>query len=165
VGASTRAIGIYYSIGQALMITGVLVAPVIANRIGKIRTVVYSQLLSIPFLVIMGLTRTASLAVPSFLIRAALMNMAQPLFTNYAMERVPREEHALVNALLVIAWTAGWGLSASIGGLLIERVSYTAPFLLTSAIYLVSSILMHEFFVRDRKPRAGGGPDGTTPLP
>ncbi len=165
VGASTRAIGIYYSIGQALMITGVLVAPVIANRIGKIRTVVYSQLLSIPFLVIMGLTRTASLAVPSFLIRAALMNMAQPLFTNYAMERVPREEHALVNALLVIAWTAGWGLSANIGGLLIERVSYTAPFLTTSLIYLISSVLMYEFFVRDRKPGTSGGTGGTTPLP
>ncbi len=163
--ASTRSIGVYYSIAQALMITGVLLAPVIANRIGKIRTVVYSQLLSIPFLVIMGLTRLSILAVPSFLIRAALMNMAQPLFTNYAMERVPREEHALVNALLVIAWTAGWGLSASIGGLLIERFSYTAPFLLTSAIYLVSSILMHEFFVRDRKPGASGGTGGTTPLP
>jgi predicted MFS family arabinose efflux permease len=162
--ASTRSIGVYYSIGQALMITGVLVAPVIAGRIGKIRTVVYSQLLSIPFLVVMGLTRSAALAVPAFLIRAALMNMAQPLFTNYAMERIPREEQALVNALLVIAWTAGWGLSASIGGLLIERFSYAVPFLTTSAIYLVSSVLMHLFFARDPGP---GTPvrAGTTPLP
>lgn len=152
--ASTQSIGIYYSLSQVLMITGVLVAPVIAGRIGKIRTVVFSQLLSIPFLVIMGSTRLLALAVPAFLIRAALMNMAQPLFTNFAMEKVKEGEQALTNALLVIAWTAGWGLSANIGGLLIEKFSYTVPFLTTSAIYLASSILMHQFFVREKAPAA-----------
>lgn len=145
--ASTTSIGIYYSLAQFLMISGVLVAPIIASRIGKIRTVVFSQLLSIPFLVIMGFTRVLVMAVPAFLIRAALMNMAQPLFTNYAMERVREEEQALTNGLLIIAWTAGWGLSASIGGLLIEKFSYALPFLTTSLIYLISSILMHRFFI------------------
>lgn len=142
----TNLIGIFYSMQQVLMITGLLIAPVIAERIGKIRTVVVSQAISIPFLIILGITHNLILAVVAFLIRAAMMNMAQPLFTNFAMEKVKREEQPFTNALLVIAWTSGWGISASIGGHLIEHFSYTIPFFTTSALYLLSTILIFTFF-------------------
>jgi predicted MFS family arabinose efflux permease len=146
----TRSIGVYYGLSQVLMISGVLLAPVFAEKIGKIRTVVFSQLVSIPFLVWLGITRSPVVAVVCFLIRAALMNMAQPLFTNYAMEKVKHGEQALTNALLVVAWTAGRGLSASVGGLLIVRFSYAVPFIATSFLYLASSALMYAFFKDQR---------------
>ncbi len=144
--ASTRSIGIFYGLQQVLMITGLLIAPVIAEKIGKIRTIALSQLISIPFLVIMGITHNLGFAVVAFLIRGTMMNMAQPLFSNYAMERVKHNEQPFTNALLVIAWTAGWGASASIGGLLIEHYSYGLPFFTTSLLYLVSTILIFLFF-------------------
>ncbi|MBN2621501.1 MFS transporter [candidate division WOR-3 bacterium] len=144
--SATRMIGIFYCGQQFLMIAGLLLAPVVAERIGKIRTVVLSQLLSIPFLVLLGLTRTLWLALIAFLVRAAFMNMAQPLFTNYAMERVRHDEHAFTNALLVIAWTVGWGASASVGGYLIEHFSYSLPFFTTSVLYLISTIVIFAFF-------------------
>jgi predicted MFS family arabinose efflux permease len=144
--SATRMIGIFYCAQQFLMIAGLLLAPVIAERIGKIRTVVLSQLFSIPCLVLLGLTRTLWLALVAFLVRAALMNMAQPLFTNYAMEKVRHDEHAFTNALLVIAWTVGWGASASIGGYLIEHFSYSLPFFTTSALYLISTVVIFAFF-------------------
>lgn len=146
LGAQTQMIGLYYSISQLFLIAGTLAAPVIAEKFGKIKTVVQSQLLSIPFLIVMGITRTTSFAVLSFWIRAALMNMAQPLFTNYAMERVREEEQPFTSALLTMSWTAAWGLSASIGGILIERFSYTIPFLSTSLLYLIASLMMMAFF-------------------
>jgi predicted MFS family arabinose efflux permease len=142
----TNLIGIFYSMQHVLMITGLLIAPVISERIGKIRTVVVSQAISIPFLIILGVTHNLALAVVAFLIRAAMMNMAQPLFTNFAMEKVQREEQPFTNALLVIAWTSGWGISASIGGYLIEHFSYTIPFFATSTLYLISTILIFTFF-------------------
>jgi len=146
--SATRMIGIFYCGQQFLMITGLLLAPVIAERIGKIRTVVFSQLCSIPFLIILGLTKVLWLAVIAFLVRAAFMNMAQPLFTNFAMEHVKHDEQPFTNALLVIAWTVGWGVSASIGGALIERFSYTIPFFTTSLLYLISSFVIFAFFAR-----------------
>lgn len=145
----THLIGIFYSTQHVLMIAGLLLAPVIAERIGKIRTVVVSQAISIPFLIILGVSHNLTLAVVAFLIRAAMMNMAQPLFTNFAMEKVRREEQPFTNALLVIAWTSGWGISASIGGHLIENFSYTISFLLTSVLYLISTILIFTFFKRE----------------
>ena len=145
---ATNVIGLFYGGQQVLMIVGLLVAPVIAERIGKIRTVVISQLVSIPFLIVLGLTTNIMFAVIAFLVRAALMNMAQPLFTNYAMEKVKHDEQPFTNALLVIAWTAGWGASASIGGFLIERFSYTIPFFATSILYLISTFVIHFFFAK-----------------
>jgi predicted MFS family arabinose efflux permease len=142
----THLIGVFYSLSQIAMIMGLVVAPLFAEKIGKIMTVVLSQLFSIPFLIIMGLTRSLPFTAAAFLVRASLMNMAQPLFTNYAMERVRSEEQPLTNALLVIAWTTGRGLSASFGGLLIERYTYAVPFFGTSLLYLVSTALIFIFF-------------------
>ena len=143
-------IGIFYSLQQFLMITGLLVAPVISERIGKIRTVVVSQLISIPFLIILGTTNVLAFAVLGFLIRAAFMNMAQPLYINFAMERVHHDEQPLTNALLTIAFTAGWGVSANFGGYLIERFGYAAPFITTSVFYLTSTAMTHTLFKGDR---------------
>lgn len=142
----TALIGIFYSGQQFLMIAGLLLAPVIAERIGRVRTVVFSQLFSIPFLITLGVTTNLALAVVAFLVRATLMNMAQPLFTNFAMEKVTHEQQPFMSALLVIAWTAGWGVSASFGGYLIEHFSYTVPFFTTSACYLISTYLIFTFF-------------------
>lgn len=153
--ASTKLIGIVFAGSQFLMISGILLAPLLSEKFGKIKTVVSSQLISIPFLIIMGITGNFYFAVIAFLVRAALMNMAQPLFTNYAMEQVHKDEQPLTNALLVIAWTAGRGVSASIGGFLIEKFSYALPFFTTSALYLVSSLLILIFFeIRPKKKAA-----------
>jgi predicted MFS family arabinose efflux permease len=148
----TNLIGIFYSLQQLLMITGLLLAPVIAEKIGKIRTVIFSQLASIPFLLILGITNDLNLAVAAFLVRATLMNMAQPLFTNFAMEKVTHEQQPFMSALLVIAWTAGWGVSASFGGYLIEHFSYTVPFFTTSGCYLISTYIIFAFFGKRQIP-------------
>ncbi|KPK68997.1 hypothetical protein AMJ87_11105 [candidate division WOR_3 bacterium SM23_60] len=147
----TDLIGIFYSIQQLFMITGLLVAPVIAERKGKIRTIVFSQLLSIPFLIALGITHNLYLAVLAFFMRAALMNMAQPLYLNFAMEKVSHDQQPLTNALLTIAFTAGWGASANVGGYLIELFGYAAPFIATSALYLISTGMTYTLFRHDKQ--------------
>lgn len=143
-------IGIFYSMQQFLMITGLLAAPLAAERIGKIKTIVVSQLISIPFLIILGTTHLLFLAVLAFLLRAAFMNMAQPLYTNFAMEKVHHEDQPLTNALLTIAFTAGWGVSANFGGYLIEHFGYATPFISTSVFYLISTAITYGFFGKDK---------------
>ncbi len=148
--ATDAMIGIFYSMQQVLMITGLLIAPLVAERIGKIKTVVMSQIISIPFLIILGVTNSLSLAVLGFFARAAFMNMAQPLYTNFAMEKVRHDEQPLTNALLTVAFTAGWGASANLGGYLIEHFGYAAPFFATSALYLISTGMTYTLFRHER---------------
>jgi len=133
------------------MITGLLVAPMVAEKKGKIRTVVFSQLFSIPFLIVLGITHNLYLALLAFFMRAALMNMAQPLYLNFAMEKVSHDQQPLTNALLTIAFTAGWGASANIGGYLIEFFGYAAPFISTSALYLISTGMTYTLFRHDKQ--------------
>ncbi len=143
-------IGIFYSMQQLLMITGLLIAPLLAERSSKIKIVVISQLVSIPFFIMLGTTRSIVLAVIAFLARAGFMNMAQPLYTNFAMEKVDHDDQPLTNALLTIAFTAGWGASANLGGFLIEHFSYAVPFILTSVLYVVSTAITWKFFGREK---------------
>jgi predicted MFS family arabinose efflux permease len=74
------------------------------------------------------------------------MNMNQPLSTNFAMESVRKEEHAVTNSLLLLAWTGSWAVSVRIGGILIERYSYTPSFVVAIILYILASALYYYFF-------------------
>jgi predicted MFS family arabinose efflux permease len=76
--------------------------------------------------------------------------MAQPLFTNFAMDKVREEEQPFTNAVLTIAWTAGWGASANVGGALIEHYSYSVPFFVISVLYLIATVVVFSLFKNEK---------------
>jgi len=84
------------------------------------------------------------------------MNMAQPIGSNFSMEMVGKSEHALVNALMTLAWTGSWMISTAIGGRLIEKFGYTLPLLIAVVLYIVSAILYYIFFRKSEKKTSGG---------
>ncbi len=145
-GMEPLAIGFYYGLVQSSMLLGVLFGPYLARRIGMIRTVVYTELVSLPFMVLLAYSTNLHLAVGAFVIRGALMNMGIPIATNYAMERVGREDRAIANGLGMMAWSTSWALATWIGGALIEHIGYTEPLLIAGGLYLIAAILYYWFF-------------------
>ncbi|MCX5801887.1 MAG: MFS transporter [Candidatus Eisenbacteria bacterium] len=145
-GASAETIGVLFAVLQCFMTAGTLMGPPLVHRIGMVRSLVITQMASIPFMVILCASRYFPVVVGSFLLRGALMNMNQPLSTNFAMESVRKEEHAVTNSLLLLAWTGSWAVSVRIGGSLIERYSYTLPFIIAIILYVLSSVLYYYFF-------------------
>jgi MFS family permease len=148
---SASQIGIYFAWLQIFMLAGVLFGPVLARRLGLIRTLVFSELASIPFMLILAFTNQLALAVGAFFLRGALMNMAQPLSTNFAMEAVKEEEHPLVNSLIALSWTASWVFSAGLGGKLIELYSFAPPLVIAAGLYILSAALYFLFFSAEEK--------------
>jgi len=142
----TDKIGLFFTAVHATMIIGIMAGPVLAKRMGMVKTLVSTQLLSIPFMVVLAYTVSLPLAVGAFLLRGVLMNLGQPIGTNFGMEMVGESEHALVNALLMFAWTSSWMVSTAVGGHLIEKYGYTLPLMITAGLYLLSSILYYIFF-------------------
>ena len=128
------------------MLLGIMAGPVLSRRFGMVRTIVWTQLLSIPFMIILAYTYSLPLAFMAFLVRGALMNLGQPIGSNFSMELVKKHEHGLVNALMMLGWTSSWMVSAVVGGNLIERYGYTLPLMITVVLYIVSSILYYLFF-------------------
>jgi predicted MFS family arabinose efflux permease len=156
-GLSEAAIGLLFSAMQAFMVAGNLFGPAVSRRMGLVRGVVATQLLSVPFMVALALSSWFPIVAASFFLRSALMNMNQPLSSHFAMEVVPKRDHAITNSLLSLSWYLAWSVSADVGGALIERKGYTEPLLIAAALYVGASALYWYFFKdveEGRLPRA-----------
>lgn len=143
---STEQIGVYYAAVQLSMIVGTMSGPVLVRHIGMVRTLVFTEVASIPFMLVMAFSGNVQLVVIAFLCRGALMNMGQPIGTNFAMEMVPEQVHALANSLMMIAWTSSWAVSTQLGGWVIEHHGYIPSFLLTIGFYMSSAFLYYYYF-------------------
>jgi MFS family permease len=139
-------IGILFALLQCFMTAGTLAGPLLNKRMGLVRSVVLTQLASIPFMLVLSFSRFFPVVIVAFLLRGALMNMNQPLSINFAMEAVRKEEHAVTNSVLMLAWTGSWVVSVQMGGILIERYSYVPSFLTAIALYVAASALYYWFF-------------------
>jgi predicted MFS family arabinose efflux permease len=141
-----ESIGLFFAGASALMTVGNFVGPWIAKRMGLLMTVACSQLLSIPFMLILAFTTNLPLAVAAFLLRSALMNMGHPMARNFAMEVVREDEQAVTNSGESLGWNGGWMLSTVVGGQVIEAHGYLPSFLITTTLYLISTALYLVFF-------------------
>ncbi|MDF1545887.1 MAG: MFS transporter [bacterium] len=139
-------IGVYYFVVQFSMLFGSLSGPILARRFGLVRTVVITQMLSIPFMLILSYTYYLPLAFAAFVIRGGLMNLGVPIVTNLGMELAQKREQGLVNALLMLGWTSSWMVTSAVGGNLIEHYGYTVTMNITVATYLLSSGIFYLFF-------------------
>jgi MFS family permease len=139
-------IGLFFAMMQLCMTLGIMAGPILARRWGLVRTIVYTELGSIPFMLVLAFTFRLEWAVAAFLLRGMLMNMAQPLATHFAMEIVTAEERPLVNSLVTMSWMGSWMISTAFGGALIDRFGFTLPFLITVGLYVVSAALYFAFF-------------------
>lgn len=145
-GQSDPSIGALFAWGSLSMGIGLLVAPPLAERMGRIQLVVVTQALSIPFLVLLGFAPWYWLSVVAYLVRVALMNMSSPIYQTFVMERVDPGARATVASLTSMAWNFGWAFSPMISGWLQERYGFGPPFSLTILLYAVSTVLYWLFF-------------------
>ncbi len=149
-------IGLFFFAVNTTMLLGILAGPVLAKKIGMVKTIVTTELISMPFMIILAFTYSLPLAIVAFLARGALMNMAQPIGTNFSMEMVSKSEHALVNALMTLAWTGSWMISAAVGGRLIQSRGYTLPLMIAVVLYLISAVLYYVFFRKSETKTSSG---------
>jgi MFS family permease len=150
-GQSPENIGYYYGLVNLTMFIGVMAGPILVRKFGMVRTIVFTELASIPFMLILAYSYNFPLVFAAFLIRGALMNMGQPIGTNFAMEMVPKSHHGLMNALLMFAWTSSWMVSTRIGGEIIERYGYTTSLVLAVILYVISAVTYYIFFRKSER--------------
>ena len=150
-GQSPESIGLYFGMVNLTMFLGVMAAPIFVRKVGMVRTLVFTQLASIPFMLILAYSFNFPLVFAAFLIRGGLMNMGQPVGTNFAMEMVPESHHGLMNALLTFAWTSSWMVSTQAGGIIIERHGYTISLLAAIVLYIISSLAYYAFFRKSER--------------
>lgn len=149
-GLSDAYVGLLFAFQSLVMAGATLIGPIIAERFSRIGAVIAVQLLSIPFLVALGYIPVVSVASIGFLARASLMNMANPLYTAFAMDEVSTAKRPTASALMQMSWQGTRGLSALVSGHIQEGYGFGPLFPITIGTYLVATGLIWRFFGRGR---------------
>ncbi len=144
------AIGTMFAWGSLAMGIGLLLAPPLAERFGKIQVVVVTQAFSVPFLILLGFSPWFWLSALSYFIHLALMNMGSPVFQTFVMERVDSEARATVASLTSMAWNFGWAFSSTVSGFLQVNYGFGTAFLGTISMYILAIIMYWAFFWRGK---------------
>ncbi|MBM3150676.1 MAG: MFS transporter [Chloroflexi bacterium] len=142
--------------GALAMGIGLIIAPPIADRIGKIPLVVVTQGLSIPFLVLLGYSPVFWMSAVGHYVRLTLMNMGGPVYTAFVMEHVEPKARAMVASLTSMAWNFGWAFSPSISGWLQVHYGFGPVYLGVVVLYTFSVFLYWKFFWGARPAQATG---------
>lgn len=141
-------IGALFAWGSLAMGIGLLIAPPLAERTGKIQLVVITQALSIPFLILLGFSPIFWVGAATYYIRLTLMNMSSPVYQTFIMEHVEPTGRATVASLTSMAWNFGWAFSPTISGWLQVKYGFGPPFMGTIVLYTISVIMYWAFFWR-----------------
>jgi MFS family permease len=149
-----QVIGVLFAWGSLAMGLGLLVAPPLAERYGKIQIVVITQGLSIPFLVLLGFSPTFWASGMAYYIRVALMNMSGPIYQTFVMEEVEPSSRAMVASLVNMSSNFGYAFSPTISGILQVNYGFGPPFLGTIGLYIISVFLYWLFWWRKREAQS-----------
>lgn len=149
----TYIVGITIGLGQATMATGVLLSPILSTRIGKVPSVAITQIISLPFIILLATIINPIVAIASYLLRGALMNAAMPIGQTLRMELVPSSWRPNLQAINSSAMSFGRATSVQFAGLLFDQGLYLIPFWMTLGFYGVQTILYSIFFWNAERQR------------
>ena len=144
---SDSLLGLLFSLSSLFIGVGSLIGPRLTTRLGgKIRTVAFTQLASVLFMLMIGFVPSLWVAGSSFLMRAALMNMSAPLYSAFCMEQTPERQQGFASSVLNIAWQIGWSVGPYISGLVQGSFGFAPLFIATTLLYLLAVGVMWIFF-------------------
>jgi MFS family permease len=123
-----------------------LLSPRVAERIGLVRTMVYTHLPANLFLVVAGIVPDAKLAITFLLLRAALSQMDVPARQSYVMSVVPPEERPAASSLTNVPRSLAAGIAPLLTGMMLASSSFGWPLVcggVAKALY--DLILLRQF--------------------
>lgn len=147
-GLPDQQIGALMAVGSLSMVFAFLIAPPLAERWGKLKFVVITQGLSIPFMIILGFIPFLWPAMFAYLVRMGLMNMSNPIYQNFVLDQVDVTEQATIASLYSMIWRLGRSFSPTVSGYLQRDYGFGPPFAMAIALYAIAISMYWYFFLR-----------------
>jgi len=139
-------VGLILSFAQLGTVFGGLSVPYLSKRVGAYKTIVFTQIASIPLLLAIGFPQGLLIVALAFFLRSSLMNMGQPLIRNISMDIIEAHHRPLMSAMRAMANNLTRALGIFIGGWLMEHFNYNTPYIFTIALYLTGTALFYNLF-------------------
>ncbi|GCE27149.1 hypothetical protein KDA_26330 [Dictyobacter alpinus] len=150
LGATSALFGGIDAAANTLNALLTLLAPWLVLRIGKVAALVVPRVISLPVMLLIGITNSLPLAATLYPLRQGLMDMSQGILQVFSMEVVSPQHRGLANSSYQASYQIMWAVGASIGGVVIARTGYIPVFIATTILYSCALALLWSRFGRGR---------------
>ena len=124
-----------------------LLATRLADRIGLVRTMVYTHIPANILLCLVPLMPNFWLAVAVLLLRACISQMDVPARQSYTMAVVAPDERSAASGITTVARSVGAAVSPLLGGLLMANpLLFSVPFFVAGGLKIVYDVILYKMF-------------------
>lgn len=146
LGATSAQVGSIMAMSSVILTVGVLLSPVLSERLGKVRAVSITQMLSIPFLLSAGYVPNLQIVAVAYWLRMALMNMSSPISNTFAMEMLDPSQRATANSIFNMSSQITRAFAGAIGGYMMDNFGLSSPYIVTAGIYFAATLYYRKHF-------------------
>jgi MFS family permease len=150
---STDMIGVSYALLQLCIFCGIIMTPSLLKKTTHLKFMMTTSMLSIPFMVTMGITGNVGVVLGCFFLRGMLMNMSGPITSMFEMEHVKERDCVFASAIILFCYHFIYTISTRLGGALIEKYSFGPTFYAAGFCYALSAYLYYQFFKKEDELR------------
>ncbi len=147
---NVNVLGPLFSMTQFLTAIASLITPSMANAMGEIKTIVYTEATSVAILIAMPFMPLYYLAGVLYVLRSLLMNMSAPIQNSFIMGLIPENERALASSIINFFDSLPRSFGPFISGLFIQLGYLNLPFFFTAILYSFS-IAGFYFLLKNQK--------------
>ena len=134
------------AIANATIGLGAAFSPKLASKLGSVKAIVFTQGLSLAFMVALAFIGDFFTAAFLYVIRTGLMNMASPLMDAFLMGIVHPEQRGFASSLNSVIWRIPNSITTIIGGAILASGNFELPFLVAGGFYVVGISLFYLVF-------------------
>jgi MFS family permease len=151
-GLSLAAAGAFFFWTGALSAMSQLAAPVLARRIGLIRTMVFTHIPASLCVIAVAFAPNVTTAFALLFVRALLSNMDVPARTSYVMAIVTPAERAAAAGVTNVPRSLASAFSPSLSGLLFSLSAFAWPLVIGGALKVTYDLLLLWRFHKIQPP-------------
>ncbi|MDL2248593.1 MFS transporter [Tyzzerella sp. OttesenSCG-928-J15] len=144
------------TMGSRIVLTiGTLLSPLLLKKFGRMKSIIITQVLSIPTLVAITWSPNVAAVALLYWVRTALMNMSSPISNSMAMELVPDDLRSTSSSMIHMADSVGRSAAQIGGGWIMDNLSNVMPYYITGILYVLATAFFWSMFKNVDK---GGNP-------
>jgi MFS family permease len=158
-GVELKSLGVIFFASYFLAALSFLSAPLIARRIGVVRTMAFSHALASVIYLILPLAPTLAMAAALIVIRSFFAYMDNPLRASFTMAMVASDERGSAAGVTSLARIVPFGISPTISTYLMQSVSLTLPLFIGGGLQLINDVAFYLMFRHVRPPEELAAPE------
>lgn len=151
-GLSTAVTGTIFFWTGVLTAISYLVAVRIADRIGLVKTMVFTHLPSSVCLILIPFMPHVGYAIALLLVRSALSQMDVPTRSSYVMAIVPPQERAAAASITSVPRSLASAASPALAGWLLGMSAFGWPLIAGGVLKIIYDLLLLTMFEKVRPP-------------